>query len=271
MDFRLNGKVAVVTGGSSGIGLAIALGLAREGAALVVCGRKRERLAAAQLELEKLESAAVSVVADVATPAGCDTVIDTALQRFGYIDILINNAGGAPGPAGFLALQDEHWQQAFDLDLMSAVRCSRAAIPHMQKRGGGRIVNIGSTSGHQPDVVVCAYNAAKAALINLSKTLANSFAKDNILVNCVCPGLTRTPAVEASARRRLEEGGQDTSGLSADECVQAYFGPRRPMPLGRVGSAEEVASIVVFLCSQQASWITGTCIDADGGWTKSML
>ena len=134
--------------------------------------------------------------------------------------------------------------------------------------GGGMIA---STSAHQPDTVVCHYNAAKAALVNLSKTLANTFASENILVNCVCPGLTRTPAVEKSARRRLAEAGQEVEGLSDDEAVAAYFGPRRPIPLGRIGTPEEIAGLVVFLCSAQAAWITGTCINADGGWTKTMV
>lgn len=272
MNLELSGKTAVVTGSSTGIGLAIARSLAAEGAAILLSARGAERLEAARASIAAESGARVEVlVADVATAEGCNAVVEEAVRRFGRIDVLVNNAGAAPGPAGFLNLADHHWQQAFELNLLSAVRCSRAAIPHMQRQGGGRIVMISSTSAHQPDVVVCHYNAAKAALINLSKTLANSFAADKILVNCVCPGLTRTPAVERSARRRLREAGENVDGLSDDEAVAAYFGPRRPMPLGRIGTPEEVAALVVFLCSARASWITGTCINADGGWTKSIL
>ena len=271
MDLFLKDRVAIVTGASSGIGLAIAGGLAREGASLVISARGAERLAEAEKEIAALGAPVEAVVADVATRGGCDAVGGAAVRRFGRIDILVNNAGGAGGPGGFMNLADEHWQHAFDLNVMSAVRCARAAIPHMQQQGGGRIVNIASTSAHQPDVVVCHYNAAKAALINLSKTLANSFAADGILVNCVCPGLTRTPAVEQSARRRLEEAGQSVEGMSASEAVNAYYVPRRPIPLGRIGEAADVAGIVVFLCSERAAWITGSCINVDGGWTKSMM
>jgi len=271
MELGLRGRVAVVTGASSGIGRAIALGFAREGASLVIGARRGERLAEAEREIAEAGAAVEALAADVATADGCQALIGAAARRFGRIDILVNNAGGSPGPAGFMALTDEYWQVAFDLNVMSAVRCSRAAIPHMQRQGGGRIVNIGSCSGHQPDVVVCAYNVAKAGLINLSKTLANSFAKDNILVNCVCPGLTRTPAVESSAMRRLEESGQSTDGMSASEAVNAYFGPRRPIPLGRMGEPDDIVGLVVFLCSSAASWITGTCINVDGGWTKAMM
>jgi NAD(P)-dependent dehydrogenase (short-subunit alcohol dehydrogenase family) len=271
MDLALSGKTAIVTGASTGIGRAIAFGLAAEGASLVIAARRRERLAQVEDEIVRSGAQVDAVAADVATRDGCDAVVDAAIRRFGRIDILINNAGGSRGAAGFMALTDDDWQATFDLNVMSAVRCARAAIPHMQRQGGGRIVNIGSTSGHQPDVVVCAYNVAKAGLINLTKTLANSFAKDNILVNCVCPGLTRTPAVESSAKRRLEESGRSTEDMSAEDAVNAYFGPRRPIPLGRIGEPEDVAGLVVFLCSARAAWITGTCINADGGWTKAMM
>lgn len=270
MELGLKGKAAVVTGASTGIGLAIARALAAEGASVLISARGEERLEEARRSLAELATPVEALVADAATAAGCASVIETAAQRFGRLDILVNNAGGSPGPGGFMNLADEHWQIAYDLNLMSAVRCSRAAIPHMRRQGGGRIVMISSTSGHQPDTVVCHYNAAKAALISLSKTLANSFAAEQILVNCVCPGLTRTPAVEKSALRRLAEQGQSVEGLGIEEAVAAYWGPRRPIPVGRLGTPEEIAAMVAFLCSEQASWITGTCINVDGGWTKGM-
>jgi len=272
MDMGLRDKTAIVTGSSAGIGLAIARALAAEGANVVLSARGRERLEEARRSIAADAAGGVeAIAADLATADGCTQVVEAAAARFGPVDILVNNTGGAPGPAGFMNLADEHWQRAYDLNLMSAVRCSRAVIPQLRRRGGGRIVMIASTSAHQPDTVVCHYNAAKAALVNLSKTLANTFASENILVNCVCPGLTRTPAVEKSARRRLVEAGQDVEGLSDDEAVAAYFGPRRPIPLGRIGTPEEIAGLVVFLCSAQAAWITGTCINADGGWTKRMV
>jgi len=271
MQLGLKGKAAVVTGASTGIGLAIARALAVEGAAVLISARGEERLEEARRGLAaEVDAPIESIAADAATAAGCEAVIDTAAQRFGRLDLLVNNAGGSPGPGGFMNLADEHWQIAYDLNLMSAVRCSRAAIPHMRRQGGGRIVMISSTSGHQPDTIVCHYNAAKAALINLSKTLANAFAAEKILVNCVCPGLTRTPAVEKSAKKRLAEAGQDVSHLSIEEAVEAYWIPRRPIPVGRLGTPEDFAGLVAFLCSDHAAWITGTCINVDGGWTKTV-
>ena len=272
MQLGLQGKAAIITGASTGIGLAIARALAAEGVSVLISARGGERLAKAGAALAaEFRSPVETVAADMGTAAGCAAVVDTAVQRFGRLDILVNNAGGSPGPGGFMNLGDEHWQIALDLNLMSAVRCSRAAIPHMQRHGGGSIVMISSVSGHQPDVVVCHYNAAKAGLISLSKTLANSFAADGIRVNCVCPGLTRTPAVEQSARKRLAESGQNVDGMSDDEVVAAYWLPRRPIPLGRLGTPEDIAGLVAFLCSSQAAWITGTCINADGGWAKAMV
>ncbi len=271
MDLGLSGRVAVVTGSSAGIGKAIAEALAREGASVVIGARGGERLEQTRGELAAIGSPIEAVVANVGTRAGADALIDAAVRRFGRLDMLINNAGGASGPAGFLALSDDDWQRVWEQTLMSAVWCSRAAIPHMQRQGGGSIIMIGSTSGHQPDVVVPHYNVAKAGLISLSKTLANSFGGDHIRVNIVCPGLTRTPAIEKTAVRRLEEAGQSTQDMSASEAVNAYWSSRRSFPLGRVGEPEDIAGLVTFLCSDRASWITGDCFNVDGGWTKSML
>jgi len=271
MDLGLRGRVAVVTGSSAGIGRAIAAALLREGAAVMLSARGGERLAQTRAALIEIGSPLEAIVADVGTPAGARCVIDGALARFGRLDILVNNAGGASGPAGFLALSDEDWRRVLDQTLMSAVWCSRAAIPPMQRGGGGSIVMIGSTSGHQPDVVVPHYNAAKAGLISLSKTLANAFGRDGIRVNIVCPGLTHTPAIEKTAVRRLQEAGESTAGMSPMEAVNAYWGSRRSFPLGRVGEPEDIAGLAAFLCSDRASWITGDCFNVDGGWTKSML
>jgi NAD(P)-dependent dehydrogenase (short-subunit alcohol dehydrogenase family) len=269
MELQLSGRVAVVTGSSAGIGRAIAAELACEGASVVVNARGAERLERTRAELAAIGSPIEAVVADVGTPAGAASVIERSVERFGRLDILVNNAGAASGPAGFLALSDDDWRRVWEQTLMSAVWCSRAAIRHLQRQGGC-IVMIGSTSGHQPDIVVPHYNVAKAGLISLSKTLANSFGKDKIRVNCVCPGLTHTAAIEKTAVRRLEETGQSAASLTASEAINAYWGSRRSFPLGRIGEPEDIAGLVVFLCSDRASWITGDCFNVDGGWTKSM-
>jgi 3-oxoacyl-[acyl-carrier protein] reductase len=271
MDFSLRGRVAVVTGSSAGIGRAIAAELSSEGASVVLNGRAADLLEGARADLAAAGAAVAAIRADVGTPNGAEALVRAALHHFGRIDILVNNAGGASGPAGFLSLSDDDWRRVLDQTLMSAVWCSRAAIPHMQRNGGGSIVMIGSTSGHQPDVVVPHYNVAKAGLISLSKTLANTFGKDGIRVNCVCPGLTRTPAIERTAKRRLEEAGHPAGAMTTAEAISAYWDSRRSFPLGRMGEVGDIAGLVVFLCSERASWITGACINVDGGWTKAMV
>jgi 3-oxoacyl-[acyl-carrier protein] reductase len=270
MDLGLTDRVALVTGASKGIGAAIALELAKEGADLAICAREPGPLDELARRIAALGRPVLAVPADLAGAAGVQAVVDGTLATFGRVDILVNNVGGAPGPGGFMNLSDDHWQGAWDLNLMSAVRFSRAVIPGMVERRWGRIINIASTSAREPDVVVVHYNCAKAGLLALSKSLANPYAKDGVLVNCVSPGLTRTPAVEQSAAKRLAERGESVDDLSADEVVQRYYGPRRPLPIGRFGRPEDLAGIVAFLASERASWITGAYINVDGGWVKSI-
>jgi NAD(P)-dependent dehydrogenase (short-subunit alcohol dehydrogenase family) len=270
MDLGLSGKVALVTGGSKGIGAAIALELAREGANIAICAREAGALNATAERIGSLGRRVVAVAANLALAAGVQSVVDGVLAELGRVDILVNNVGGAPGPGGFMNLTDANWQAAFDLNVMSAVRFSRALLPGMIERRWGRIINIASTSAREPDVVVVHYNSAKAGLLALSKTLSNAYAKDGVLVNCVSPGLTRTPAVESSAVKRLKEQGEDVSQLSADEAVSRYYLPRRPLPIGRIGTPEDLAGIVAFLASERASWITGAYVNVDGGWVKSI-
>jgi len=270
MDLGLSGKIALVTGGSKGIGGAIALELAREGADVVICAREPGPLDETARRIAALGRQALAIPADLASAAGVQAVVNGAVATFGHVDILINNVGGAPGPGGFMNLSDADWQAAFELNLMSAVRFSRAVIPGMVERRWGRIINIASTSAREPDIVVVHYNSAKAGLLALSKTLATAYAHDGVLVNCVSPGLTRTPAVEKSAAKRLVERGESVDDLSADEVVQRYYGPRRPLPIGRFGVPEDLAGIVAFLASDRASWITGAYINVDGGWVKSI-
>ena len=270
MELALEDKIALVTGAGYGIGRAIALEFAAEGADVVIAARGREPLEETARAIEERGRRVCVVQADLGTAEGVEAVSQAALDKFGRVDVLVNNVGGAPGPGGFENLTDEHWQAAFDLNVMAAVRCSRRLIPGMVERGWGRVINISSTSGREPDTVVVHYNAAKAGLMALSKSLANAYAKDGVLVNCVVPGLTRTPAVERSAAARLEQRGEDVSGLSADEVVERYYLPRRPLPVGRVGTPEDIAGAVVFLASERASWITGVALDVDGGWVKSV-
>jgi 3-oxoacyl-[acyl-carrier protein] reductase len=251
-------RVAIVTGASQGIGRAIALELADAGANLVVNARGTPALEAVGAEIRARGRRAEVVAADVATRAGAAAVVEHARARFGRVDVLVNNAGrGSPKP--LLDVTEEDWHASFELNFMSAVRLSLACVPLMRAQGGGRIINISSRVGRQPDPYFAPYAAAKAALINFTKSLANAFSKDGILSNCVVPGLVRTEAVLAAAQTSAA-----ATGKTVDEVLAETL-RRRPIPAGRMGEPADVAGLVVFLASPRASWITGSTFTVDGG------
>jgi 3-oxoacyl-[acyl-carrier protein] reductase len=258
MTLDLAGRVAVVTGASKGIGRAIALELADAGADLVINARGVEPLDAVAGEVRARGRRAEAAAADVATPGGAGLVVERARARFGRIDVLVNNAGGGR-PKPLLELTEEDWHASFELNLMSAVRLSLAVIPMMRAQGGGRIINVSSRVGRQPDPYFAPYAAAKAALINFTKSLANAFSRDGILSNCVVPGLVRTDAVMEAARASAA-----ATGKTVDEVFAATLA-KRPIPAGRIGEPGDVAGLVVFLASSRASWITGSTLTVDGG------
>ncbi len=258
------GRVAVVTGGSQGIGREIALGLATEGCDVVIAARRAEPLEAVAEEIRALGRRALAVAADVTTTEGVAAIADGARTTFGHVDVLVNNAGKG-SPKAILELTDDDWLASYDLNLMSAVRLSKEVIPGMRERRWGRIVNISSRVGREPDAYFGPYGAAKAALINYSKTLANAFSKDGVLTNCVVPGLIRSEAIDDAARTSAE-----ATGKTFDE-VMAESLRRRPIPAGRIGEPGDVAGLVVLLCSERASWITGSCFTVDGGIVRHMM
>lgn len=262
MDLGITGRVAVVTGGSQGIGREIALLLASEGADLAIAARRADRLESTAAELRALGRRVVAVAADVATPDGPATIAGAALDAFGHVDILVNNAGkGFNKPLG--ELTDDDWYESLDLNLMSAVRMCRALVPQMRDRGWGRIVNIATRVAREPDPYFAAYAAAKAALVNFSKNLANAYSADGVLTNCIVPGLIRSEAIEQAAEKSAAE-----TGLSVEE-VMARTLKKRPIPAGRLGEPADVAGLVALLCSDRASWITGACFTVDGGIVRS--
>lgn len=257
MDFGLQDRVAIITGASYGIGRATAESLSKEGAKVAICARNQEQLDQAA---QALGSDVLAVQADMTQLADIEKLFSQTIERFGRLDILVNNAGGMH-LSQLLDLPDEAWQENIDVNLFSVLRCSRLALPHMRQQQWGRIINISSIFGKQPGGGMIDYNATKAAVISLTKTLADELAKDNVLVNAVCPGPVRTPLWENAAKMINPE---DPDGM-IEGFAQANI------PLGRFGRPEEIAGLVTFLASEQASFITGSAYDIDGGMVKYMV
>jgi len=257
VDLRLTGKVAIVTGSSRGIGKAIASGLAAEGCALTLCARTPEVLEGAAAELRARGARVLAVTADLTRSEDPARVAEATLQTYGRVDILVNNAGGARNAGPFLETADAAWQAALELNLLAAVRLSRLVAPAMQQAGGGAIVNISSIWGRESGGTAT-YNAVKAAEISLAKSLSRELAPLNIRVNSVAPGSILFPG--GSWDRRLQA---DPKGIT--DFMRANI------PFGRFGTPEEVADVVVFLCSARATWVTGACLPVDGGQSRSNL
>jgi 3-oxoacyl-[acyl-carrier protein] reductase len=263
MDLGLKGKVALVTGGSKGIGKAVAHGLAEEGAKVAICARGQIDLDRAVGDLAKSAGSEVFAVAgDLTTESGVKKIVDATIAKFGRIDILVNNAGAAPGGL-LLDLTEEDWQQALQLKFMGYVRCAKAVIPHMIRQGGGRIVNVVGNDGVKPLGIELAPSAANAADLAMTTALAEQYGKHNILVNAVNPGPVRTERWDG-----LVQGIAKARGLSFDE---AQGRADRSMPLGRIATPEEVADVVVFVASERASFMNGAWILLDGGQRKAVL
>jgi NAD(P)-dependent dehydrogenase (short-subunit alcohol dehydrogenase family) len=261
MDLQLRGKVAVITGGSVGIGLAIARGLAAEGADLALCARDADRLEAVAAGLRDEFGVRVSVTAtDVASPDGAVALTDTVGAEFGGADILINNAGTGSEET-ILEAPDERWQAYWDLHVMAAVRLARALAPGMKARGGGVILHNASICASQPLGYEPIYNVTKAALVMFSKCLATELIGDNIRVNAVNPGLVMTPDWEKTAK--LLTDGTDTTW---QQHLQQVADDNAP--IGRFADPAEIANLFVFLCSDKASYCVGSTYYIDGGWLR---
>ncbi|HEX8705438.1 MAG TPA: SDR family NAD(P)-dependent oxidoreductase [Myxococcaceae bacterium] len=251
MDLELTGKAALITGSSRGIGRAIATSLAREGARVCLSARGAEALEQTATELRAAGAQVATIVGDVATPEGATAAVDAAVKAFGTLDILVNNVGGSGGAGAFDQATQAQWKDVLDRNLLAAVWCSQRAVELMRERGGGCIVHINSIYGREY-ASSAPYTAAKAGLTALTKEMAVDLARHRIRVNGVAPGSIFFPG-----------GSWDRRQKAQPEKVEKLL--REEIPWNRFGTPEEVADVVVFLCSERARWVTGATLPVDGG------
>jgi NAD(P)-dependent dehydrogenase (short-subunit alcohol dehydrogenase family) len=255
VDLGLTDRVCVVTGSTAGIGLETARLLAAEGARVVVSGRDAGRVD----EALKDTGAALGIAADLARPEAPGELIARTVEELGRVDCLVNNVGLAV-QVGFEELADADWEAMWQLNVMSYVRAIQAVIPGMRDRGSGRIVNVSSTAGKRPSASMPDYSVTKAAVLSLSRLVADLYAGDGILVNAITPGPTASPAWLAPGG--LADQASARSGKSREEVLA---GVAKGRPLGRLAEPEEIAALIVFLCSDRAGYVTGAAWSADGG------
>lgn len=263
MERELEGRVALVTGASAGIGEAIARRFAAAGARVALVARGAERLAAAAANLDRSAGAPLEIAADVTRPDTGALAVERTIRAFGRLDILVNNAGGV-GPAGpFAALTDADWQAGFDLNLMSAVRMTRAAHPHLDASGHGRLLMISSIFGLEPSSAFADYGAMKAALLNLTRYLAREFAP-RVLVNAITPGAVWSESWESSTRELARTTGRPRDEIAAETQRAVAQG----IDLGRLGNPGDIAEMALFLAGDRAAWTTGAGFVVDGGTVR---
>ncbi len=266
MDLGLKGQVALVTGASKGIGKNIAKALAAEGVRLVICSRRQVNLKTVQKELRVIGAKVEAITCDVTSISDVRKVMKFIDKKFGRLDILVNNAGGVDQFGNFMELNEDAWLQSFQTNVMSVVHCVRYALPLIRKSSRGKILNISSISGVEPGYYNSHYTAAKAAVINLTKSLANQLSQENILVNVICAGPVLSDLWDRNVKNLADKFNisfqEAKKRFDQEECAK--------IPLGRVGVGEDIAGLAVFLVSKQASWVTGSCFHVNGGKLRAM-
>jgi 3-oxoacyl-[acyl-carrier protein] reductase len=266
MNLELQEKVVLVTGASKGLGKAIAEAFAAEGSRVALTARNQQELEQIVQEIQQRGGQAIALAADLTNTDDVNHLVAETIAHFGTVHVLVNNAGSTGEFAAFEELSDDDWANLFNVNLFSAVRITRAVLPAMRKQHWGRIINIASESGIQPDPDMPHYNASKAAMINLTKSLSKAYAKDGILVNTLSPAFIKTPLVEHMLADQAK-----AKRITVQQAEEEFLRHNRPhIELGRAGTPEEVAAGVVFLASESASFITGTNLRVDGGSVASV-
>ena len=267
MDLGIKDKVALILASSKGLGLACAKAFYNEGAHVIICSRSKDNIKLAKEEISNFKPSnnnnrVLGVVTDLNDESQIRTLVETTLNEFKRIDILVHNAGGPPS-APISGITKEDWQNSINLNLLSFVRVSELVLPIMHQQHFGRIIAITSVSVKQPLNNLVLSNTLRLGVVGYAKTLANEYAKDNILVNVVCPGPTLTNRMKELIKTQMSE-----TGKSEQEVMNYWLDN---IPLGRFGQPEDLANLVVFLASERASYITGTVVQVDGGFVKSSL
>ena len=269
MELGLDSRSCLVTGASRGLGRAIARGLCAEGAAVLLVARGEDALREAAGECARAGEArggrAESLAADVTDPHAADRLVEAAHERLAGLDVLVNNAGTSQ-VRPLEELTDADWEAQWDLNVMASMRLMRAAVPGMAQRGWGRVVNVCSSSGKRPSLTNAAYSVAKAAQLSLSRAFAEAYAERGVLVNAIAPGPVETPLWMAPGG--LADQAARQRGVDRDEALRAA---RAKVPVGRLGTEEEVAAVAVFLCSEPAGYVAGAAWSVDGGTVPVIL
>lgn len=263
----LKGKVALISGGTKGIGKAIAKELASNGAHVLICGRSKENLSETLAEIKNNGGLADGQYADATKPEEVKKMFSNLVGKHGRLDILVNNVGGIDKFGGFSELNEDDWKRCYDLNFLSHVRFIRASLPYLKKSKNPRIINICTLAAKQPGFYNPHYSAAKAALLNLSKHLANILAEDKILVNSICLATVKTEVWKTSVENKMKQ-----LGITFDEADNLYRKEEEEKnPLHQLGMPEDIAGMVAFLASEKSKWITGACFTVDGGTTRGLF